>query len=66
MTYTKQKRRRNSDILNLNTPTHSYKARGEIQWYPPLPKRGQGVLSDIYPCKSDIIVYCIMLVSPLF
>jgi hypothetical protein len=22
---------------------------GENLWYPPIPKRGQGVLSDIYP-----------------
>ena len=62
---TKQKLRRNSDIFNGNTPLPLLTKRKESQCYPPLSKRGQGVLSNIYPWKNEIIVYSRIYVNPL-
>ena len=71
---TKQKLRRNFDIFIGKTPCpspdmrrdQSITKRCENQCYPPLSMRGQGVLSDIYPWKNEIIDYSRILANSLF
>jgi hypothetical protein len=54
------------DIFNKKHPLPPLTKRGKTKWHPPLAKRGQGVLSDIYPLKSEIIVYCPIAITLYF
>jgi hypothetical protein len=54
------------DIFNKKNPLPSLAKRGEAKWNPPLTKRRQWVLSDIYPCKKRNHCFLLNLGNSLF
>jgi hypothetical protein len=48
----KIKNTKKMDIFIIKHPLAPLTKMGKTKWHPPLTKRGQGVLSDIFPLKS--------------